>query len=108
MTKNMLRGLDPATIIAIFAFVGGLGLIFNLLLDPVKAEQRELKQGQIRLEGKIISLEDKIDLLLKAEKSASSCKSAFLSAPERAESLFNERYEKIQNSGIEAILTHQN
>ncbi len=50
MTKNMLRGLDPPTIIAVFAFVGGLGFVFNLLLDPVKAKQTDLEKGQIRLE----------------------------------------------------------
>ncbi len=56
----MLQGflLVMSAIIAIFAFVGGLGFIFNLLLAPVKADVKELQKGQARLE-------DKLDFLLK-------------------------------------------
>ena len=70
----MLQGflLVMSTIIAIFAFVGGLGFIFNLLLDPVKADvkdlqigQARLEKGQTRLEKGQARLEDKLDFLLK-------------------------------------------
>ncbi len=85
----MIQGLDPATIIALCAFVTVLGLIFNMLLAPVKAEQKELKNGQVRFEADLkelqkgqvrfeadlkelqkgqVRLEDKIDLLLKEKK----------------------------------------
>ena len=77
----MLQGflLVMSTIIAIFAFVGGLGFIFNLLLDPVKEKQvsfeselkelqigqARLEKGQTRLEKGQARLEDKLDFLLK-------------------------------------------
>ena len=72
MTKNMLRGLDPATIIAVFAFLGGLALVFDWRLETVretqatlKTEVKDLKKGQTRLEKGQTRLEDKLDLLLK-------------------------------------------
>ena len=68
----MIEGLDKGTIIALCSFLGILVAIMvplitfavNMLLTPVKAEQKELKNGQARLEGKIINLESKLDLIL--------------------------------------------
>ncbi len=80
MTKNMLRGLDPATIIAVFAFLGGLALVFDWRLETVretqatlkievkdlKTEVKDLKNGQIRIENKInLLLKEKVTSLKK-------------------------------------------
>ncbi len=50
----MLEGLDPATILAVCALLGGMGLMVDWRIDSrlasVKAEQKELKSGQARLE----------------------------------------------------------
>ncbi len=85
MTKNMLRGLDPASILAVCALLGGWGIMVDWRIDsrlaPVKAEQKELKSGQARLErGQALlktelqkdfqNLENKLDLLLKEKVTA--------------------------------------
>ena len=54
----MIEGLDKGTIIAICSFLGLLVAIIvplitfavNMLLGPVKAEQKQLQNGQSRLE----------------------------------------------------------
>ncbi len=80
----MFQGLDPVTIIALCALITvlwtAMGFIVNMLLAPVKAEQKdlkkELKNGQALLklelqkdfQNGLARLERKIDLLLKAKK----------------------------------------
>ena len=60
-----------STIIAVCAVLAGLGLIFNILLDPIKnnqdrfdAELKEIKAGQVKLDRRIDKLESKIDQLI--------------------------------------------
>ena len=83
----MIEGLDKGTIIALCAFLGLLVSIMvplmtfavNMLLAPVKAEQKELKNGQALLKkdfqnGQALlkkdfqNLENKLDLILKNRK----------------------------------------
>ncbi len=68
----MLEGLDPATIIAVFALLGGIVAVVEWRLEPVKEAQtalkteiENLKNGQVRLEKGQVRLENKIDLILK-------------------------------------------
>ena len=65
---RVFAGLDPATIIALCAFMASLGFIFNLLLAPLKAEQKNLKNGQAFLKTELKNLESKLDLILKDKK----------------------------------------
>ena len=56
----MLQGflLVMSAIIALCAVVTVIGFIVNMIVEPVKADVKDLQKGQARLE-------DKLDLLLK-------------------------------------------
>ncbi len=63
--------LVMSAIIALCALLGGIGLIIDWRLETVKETQATIKIDLKDVKNRLTRLEDKIDLLLKTEKSAS-------------------------------------
>ena len=56
------------SVIAFVAVMTGLGFVFNLLLNPVKKDISNLRDGQDKLESGQVKLERKMDQLLEKTK----------------------------------------
>ena len=51
-----MEGLDGVTIIAVIALLTGLGIVFNMLLVPVKKDIAKLEDGQAKMFADIENL----------------------------------------------------